>query len=100
MELVLSLQRQDAGLIPGLLLWIKGAVLLQLQHWTQLLLGSDPYATGWPKKKKKRDTLQTTWSKFIAMIRKQAKQSHLWFRVTRIILTIYFFKILIFFHCS
>ena len=45
MGLVASLEPWDTGLIPDLAQWVKDLALLHLQ------LKSDPYATGWPKKK-------------------------------------------------
>ena len=42
----MSLQLQEAGLIPSEAQWVKGSMLLQLKHRLQLWHESDP----WPRK--------------------------------------------------
>ena len=39
----MSLAHWDAGLISGLTQWVKGLVLLELQHRSQPWLGFDPW---------------------------------------------------------
>ena len=56
MASVVSLQRQDAGSIPGPAQWVKGLALLQVGHncSSDLIPGQETlYAAGWPKGKEK-----------------------------------------------
>ena len=43
MGLIVTLQCQDTGSIPGLIQWVKDLALLQLQHRSQPWLRSDPW---------------------------------------------------------
>ena len=62
MGLVVSLEHQDAGLIPGLAQCAKDPMILQLWLKSHLQLRSGslaqelptPHATRWPKKKEKK----------------------------------------------
>lgn len=43
MGLIVTLQCQDTGSIPGLIQWVKDLALLQLQHRSQPWFRSDPW---------------------------------------------------------